>query len=173
MYPHSTVSGSEDRLAGYTALPLDSNPYRRSYGLPRRGAAGALLGGTLSDRIGRRAMLALGTLLGAPLLMLALSLPPGAAMLVVLALAGVALLSGGPVQLVLMQELLPDNRGAAVGLSIFMVTVASAVGTITVGALGQLIGLQAALILAAAVALLALPFVALLPETRHVSGRLP
>ena len=76
-------------------------------------------------------------------------------------------------QLVLMQELLPDNRGAAVGLSIFMVTVASAVGTITVGALGQLIGLQAALILAAAVALLALPFVTLLPETRHVSGRLP
>lgn len=137
------------------------------------GAAGALLGGTLSDRIGRRAMLALGILIGAPLLMLALSLPPGPPMLVVLALAGVALLSGGPVQLVLMQELMPDNRGAAVGLSIFMVTVASAVGTIAVGTLGELIGLQQALIFAAASALLALPFVALLPETRQVSGRIP
>ena len=136
------------------------------------GAVGAFLGGTLSDRIGRRAMLALGIVVGAPLLMLALSLPPGVPMLVVLALAGVAILSAGPVQLVLMQELLPDNRGAAVGLSIFVTTVASAVGTMAIGALGQAIGLQQALMLAAAVGLVSLPFIALLPETRHVSGGL-
>ncbi|HVC88376.1 MAG TPA: S8 family serine peptidase [Gaiellaceae bacterium] len=30
--PHVTFDGSEDRLAGYTALPLDLNPYRASYG---------------------------------------------------------------------------------------------------------------------------------------------
>ncbi|HEY2778629.1 MAG TPA: S8 family serine peptidase [Gaiellaceae bacterium] len=39
VYPHITLNGSEDRLAGYTAMPLDFNPYRRSYGLRRRIAA--------------------------------------------------------------------------------------------------------------------------------------
>jgi len=45
--PHVTFDGNEDRLAGYTALPFDLNPYRKSYGdrLPAAGvdvpAAGA------------------------------------------------------------------------------------------------------------------------------------
>ncbi len=134
------------------------------------GAIGAFAGGTLSDRIGRRLMLAIACGVGAPLLILALSMEIGPAMLLVLALAGVVLLSAGPVELVLMQELLPDNRGAAVGFSIFVITMASALGTVVVGAVGQVIGLQAALILAAGIALLALPFIALLPETRHVSA---
>ncbi len=134
------------------------------------GATGAFLGGTLSDRIGRRLMLALAVGVGSPLLILALAMPVGPLTLVVLAIAGVALLSAGPVQLVLMQELLPDNRSAAVGLSIFVTTLTSALGTVVLGALGEVIGLQTALILAAAAALLALPFIALLPETRHVSG---
>jgi MFS transporter, FSR family, fosmidomycin resistance protein len=134
------------------------------------GATGAFLGGTLSDRIGRRTMLAIASGVGAPLLILALAMPVGPLMLVVLALAGVVVLSAGPVQLVLMQELLPDNRGAAVGLSIFVITMTSALGTLAVGAIGEAIGLQAALLLAASASLLALPFIALLPETRHVSG---
>jgi len=133
------------------------------------GVVGAFSGGTLSDRFGRRTMLGLAVGVGAPLLILALAMPTGPLMLGVLALAGVALLSAGPVQLVLMQELMPDNRSAAVGLSIFVITMASALGTMVVGALGQAIGLQTALILAAGAALLALPFIALLPETRHVS----
>ncbi len=133
------------------------------------GVLGAFVGGTLSDRIGRRLMLAIAAGVGAPLLIVALALTPGPAMLAVLALAGIALLSAGPVELVLMQELLPDNRGAAVGLNIFALTMASAIGTVAVGAIGQAIGLQGALMLAAGAALLALPFIALLPETRHVS----
>jgi hypothetical protein len=31
--PHVTFDGSEDRLAGYVGLPLDLNPYRKTYGL--------------------------------------------------------------------------------------------------------------------------------------------
>jgi hypothetical protein len=30
--PHITFDGSEDRLAGYVALPMDLNPYRKSWG---------------------------------------------------------------------------------------------------------------------------------------------
>ena len=32
--PHVTFDGSEDRLAGYTALPFDLNPYRKAFGEP-------------------------------------------------------------------------------------------------------------------------------------------
>jgi len=47
VFPHITLEGSEDRLAGYTALPLDLNPYRRSYGTRRRISAVLLpAGGT-------------------------------------------------------------------------------------------------------------------------------
>ncbi len=154
-----TDSGAELVLAGAAVTAFEIG-----------GATGAFLGGTLSDRIGRRLMLALAAGIGAPLLILALAMPIGPLTLVVLAISGVALLSAGPVQLVLMQELLPTNRSAAVGLSIFVTTLTSALGTIVVGALGEAIGLQTALILAAAAALVALPFIALLPETRHVSG---
>ncbi len=40
--PHITFNGSEDHLAGYAALPMDINPYRETYGLPRR-IAGVVL----------------------------------------------------------------------------------------------------------------------------------
>jgi subtilisin family serine protease len=32
--PHVTFDGSEERLAGYVGLPIDLNPYRKSYGAP-------------------------------------------------------------------------------------------------------------------------------------------
>jgi subtilisin family serine protease len=38
-FPHVTFDGDENHLAGYTALPVDLNPYRRSYGAPRKVAA--------------------------------------------------------------------------------------------------------------------------------------
>jgi len=41
-FPHITFDGSENRLAGYTALPIDLNPYRNTYGSPRR-IAGVVL----------------------------------------------------------------------------------------------------------------------------------
>ena len=42
--PHVTVAGDENRLTGYTALPIDVNPYRKTYG-NRRLVAGAVLPG--------------------------------------------------------------------------------------------------------------------------------
>ena len=38
-YPHVTFDGDEDHLAGYSGLPIDINPYRDTYGEPRRVAA--------------------------------------------------------------------------------------------------------------------------------------
>jgi subtilisin family serine protease len=42
VYPHITFDGTEDHLAGYTALPIDLNPYRATYGQARR-VAGVVL----------------------------------------------------------------------------------------------------------------------------------
>jgi subtilisin family serine protease len=49
--PHITFDGSEDRLAGYTALPLDLNPYRKSYGTRRRIAGVVLPAGGIYDAV--------------------------------------------------------------------------------------------------------------------------
>jgi len=57
----------------------------------------------------------------------------------------------------------------AVAVNSFVTMVAGALGTVVVGVLAEAIGLQNALLIAAGSALIALPCVALLPETRHVS----
>ncbi|HEX7625812.1 MAG TPA: hypothetical protein VF379_02075, partial [Gaiellaceae bacterium] len=42
VWPHVTFDGAEDHLVGYTGLPLDFNPYRKTYGTAVR-VAGAVL----------------------------------------------------------------------------------------------------------------------------------
>jgi subtilisin family serine protease len=42
VWPHVTLNGSENRLAGYAGLPVDLNPYRKQYGV-RRPIAGVVL----------------------------------------------------------------------------------------------------------------------------------
>jgi hypothetical protein len=49
VFPHITLAGSEDRVAGYTAMPIDVNPYRRSYAQRRRVAAVVLPAGGTYD----------------------------------------------------------------------------------------------------------------------------
>ena len=154
-------------LVGAGADILFAGAALTSFGLGA--AAGAFAGGTLSDRLGRRTVLAASAGIGAPLLGLALLMPPTPIQLAVFALAGLVFLSAGPVQLVMMQELLPENRSVAVALASFTTMVAGAMGVVLVGALAEQIDLQGALIVAAASALLALPCIAFLPETRHVS----
>lgn len=128
------------------------------------GTAGAFLGGTASDRFGRRAILAVSLVGGLPVLALAVILGPGAVQLAVLAVAGFGLLSAMPVQLVLMHELFPDNRSAATGIVYFMTTFGAIVSMVAVGALGDAAGLDVGLLAAFAVAGFALPAIMLLPR---------
>ncbi|UZX16080.1 MFS transporter [Thermus sp. PS18] len=78
---------------------------------------GAFLGGTLSDRLGRKAVL-VGTLaFGLPLYLGLLSLPPeGAPYLVLLALTGALMNAGIPVAVALAQELEPGQTATVSGL---------------------------------------------------------
>lgn len=128
------------------------------------GTAGAFLGGTASDRFGRKAILAVSLAGGLPTLALAIVLGPGAVQLAILGIAGFALLSAMPVQLVLMHELFPDNRSAATGIVYFMTTFGAIVSMVAVGALGDAAGLDVGLLVAIAVAGFGLPAIMLLPR---------
>jgi FSR family fosmidomycin resistance protein-like MFS transporter len=81
------------------------------------GAFGGLLGGHLSDRFGRRVVVAGSLILSLPLLFLSLLLE-GPIVWVLLVLAGACLLASNSVTVVQGQEQLPGNTGIASGLTL-------------------------------------------------------
>jgi FSR family fosmidomycin resistance protein-like MFS transporter len=135
------------------------------------GTIGTFAGGILSDRFGRRAVLAWGLALGVPGLAAALLLVPGPLQLAVLGLGGFFLLSASAVHLVAIHELLPDNRSLATGIFYFVSSAASIVTLISVGVLADQAGLQQAILVGLGVAALALPAILLLPAQLAVRGR--
>ena len=100
------------------------------------GVGGALAGGTLSDRFGRRRMVAGATLISA-LLMLALTQVQGALMIPVLIGLGLTALSVSPVFLALVQDQLPDTRATANGLFMTYAFGIRAINVMIAGALGR------------------------------------
>lgn len=126
--------------------------------------AGAFSGGLLSDRRGRVRVLAIGLVAATPLLAGAVLLGPTLAGLGLLALGGLTLLTSASVELVLIQELLPDNRSAAVGINYFMKALGATVATIVVGALGDALGLRDAMLVGIGIGLCALPLTLLIVE---------
>ena len=126
------------------------------------GVGGALAGGTLSDRFGRRKMVTGAAILSA-LLMLAFVHVEGALMAPVLIGLGLTTLSVTPVLQALVQEHLPDSRATASGIFMLYAFGARAINVLLAGALGDAFGLQTAFILAALISLLSLPLILTLP----------
>lgn len=131
------------------------------------GVGGALLGGTLSDRFGRRKMVA-GAATGSALLMLIFVHVEGPLMAPLLIGLGFTALSVSPVFLALVQDQLPENRATANGVFMFYAFGVRAINVIIVGALGDALGLQNAFIAAALISLLCLPVIVTLPATPAV-----
>lgn len=130
------------------------------------GAAGALAGGTLSDHLGRRKILAVSTVVAGPTLFGVFLLPEGPWQLALLVPAGLAAFAASPVQMALIQELLPDNRSAAMGIMMFLGLEGTIVATVAVGFIADAVGLGPTLATSMLLSVLPLPFVLLLPETR-------
>lgn len=130
------------------------------------GTLGAFVGGPVSDRLGRRTVMAVSQLMAGPLLFGALTWGASPFGLALLFAGGLLALSASPVQLALAQELLPENRSAASGIVMFLAFEGNVFATLVIGFVADAVGLQGALGWSVLLSMLSLPFTYLLPETR-------
>jgi FSR family fosmidomycin resistance protein-like MFS transporter len=126
------------------------------------GIAGALAGGWVSDRIGRRSVLLVGHV-AAPLCLLGLLAADGWLRVPVLLALGVTLLSIQPVNMALVQEQFPHVRAFANGVYLSLSFAIRSVAAVVFGVVADAYGLRSAFAAAAAAMLAAIPLVFLLP----------
>ncbi len=130
------------------------------------GVAGALLGGSVSDWLGRKRVLLISLLASAVFMFVFLGLK-GWTRFPTLLVLGFTSLSLTPVVMALVQESVPQNRALANGIYMALNFIIRSGVVVLVGALGDLFGLRLAFTVSAATPLLGVPFIFLLPEKRH------
>ena len=136
--------------AGYAVLEL-------------AGAAGAMMGGTISDRLGRRRTLLLGQSIAVPCFF-AMAFGPRLLIFPLLALAGLVMFSTTPVALATLQEWLPEARSFAGGLYFSLNYIATGLAALLFGVVADRIGVQAAFHLLGLVPLATIPFALLMRD---------
>jgi FSR family fosmidomycin resistance protein-like MFS transporter len=128
------------------------------------GAAGTLLSGTLSDKIGRKNLFIISAI-GAPVLMLFFMLSSGIATIPLLILLGIFIFAPGPVMLAAVHDKKTQNgafiNGVYMGMNFFI----NSLNVLAIGWLADRIGLKTTFILSIAWALLVIPFVLRFKET--------
>jgi FSR family fosmidomycin resistance protein-like MFS transporter len=129
------------------------------------GAFGALITGSASDRLGRRVIVFVCTLL-APLLILALVYLQGWLKLPTLIGLGLTMPATYVILMALIQESCPDNRALATGVLLSVTFVSESLGAVVLGGLADLFGLGIAFLVSALLLLAGLPLVLLLPRQR-------
>jgi FSR family fosmidomycin resistance protein-like MFS transporter len=133
--------------------------------LEAAGVVGALLGGSISDRLGRRWVLFF-SMLATPLLMFVFLAVKGWLQFPLLLVLGFTALSVSPVVMALVQESYPENRALANGLYMALNFGLRSGVVVVIGALGDLFGLRLAFTVSAVIPLLGLPLLLLLPGRR-------
>jgi FSR family fosmidomycin resistance protein-like MFS transporter len=147
--------GSELWLAGISLSVLEA-----------AGVVGALLGGSLSDRLGRRVILLISLLL-TPIAMLVFLLAEGWLRFPLLLVMGLTALSVTPVIMALVQESFPENRALANGVYMALSFLTRSGVVIIVGTMGDLWGMRTSFLVCALTILLGLPFLPLLPARQR------
>ncbi|MGB3904136.1 MAG: MFS transporter [Anaerolineae bacterium] len=136
------------------------------------GTVGSLLGGSMSDRWGRRRVLFV-FMLASPLLLFVLLMVSGWAMVPVLVALGLTMVPTQVILMAVVQESCPDHRAMANGLFLSLAFLTESGGAVVLGALGDLFGLPVAYTTGAVVVLLSLPLVFLLPRGGTVTSNKP
>jgi FSR family fosmidomycin resistance protein-like MFS transporter len=147
-----TEEGANLWLAGVSLTVLEA-----------AGVVGALAGGSLSDRVGRRLILFVA-MLATPLFTLIFLAASGWIRFPLLLVLGFTSLSIAPVIMALVQESFPENRALANGVYMGLAFVTRSGAVVVLGALGDLFGLQLAFTITAVIALLGLPLLLMLPD---------
>lgn len=127
------------------------------------GTLGSLVGGTLSDRVGRRTVLAVATP-GAAILMLGLAHGPSWSLFPVLIGMGITLFAITPVNMALVQDVAGDHRATANGLYMGFNFISTAFATLFTGWLADLTGFTTAFTLGSLVGLVGMVAVWRLPK---------
>jgi FSR family fosmidomycin resistance protein-like MFS transporter len=135
--------------------------------LTSAGWVGALLGGAISDRLGRRLVLFL-SMSSAAILMLAVGCWVRLPLLLLMGTSGPATRT---VLMALVQESCPDNRAMATGMFLATTFMTGSAASVVVGAMGDMLGLRLAFTLSALILLLGSPLVRLLPGTAANTSR--
>ena len=129
------------------------------------GVGGALTGGMLSDRIGRRRTVFIATSVGAALQVVFLLVINFRLEWIPLALIplGFVSLSVTPVLQAVVQDQFPENRATASGLFILYAFLTRSFNALALGLIGERLGLEAAFTIAIFASLMALPLILRLP----------
>lgn len=133
------------------------------------GVVGALVGGSISDRFGRRNIILLSQV-AVPLFMLIFLNVTGLVRFGVLLLLGFSSLSVSPVYLAVIQESFPENRSFANGVYMAVTFLISSVGVVIVGFLGDRLGMNQAYAISAGMMMLGVPCVFFLPRRSKIES---
>ncbi len=125
------------------------------------GAAGTFLSGTLSDRFGRINTLLFVTI-ATPLLMILFVVSKGFWVLPVLIIMGFFMLATGPVVLALVMDKATEHHSFINGIYMFIMFMSDSIASLSVGKMGDLIGLVKTYQVSAGLAFLAIPFLLIL-----------
>lgn len=128
------------------------------------GVGGALLSGTISDRLGRKRVLLFAFAASSLLTLLFLQVDGFWAIPLLLGV-GFTALSTGPLFLALVQDQVPDNRAVGNGLYLAISFVIRSGASVLIGAGGDLWGLDTAFLMSALISLLAIPMLYFLPRS--------
>ena len=126
---------------------------------------GVLVGGSLSDRLGRRAVM-LSSMLLTPVFLLAFLQLQGAGQFLTLLAIGFMVVTYEPAALAIIQDAASRNRGFATSVYLALSFLIRAVAVVLVGALGDWLGLRQAFTIGAVLYLLGTPLLWLLPAHR-------